>query len=182
MGAGGGRGASEGDYLVKIKSEGVGKWIYADTDTSGGWVVFGRDGGDRGGARLELIGSRVASETLVMQTLISWFCFDLAFHFDPTRLWWGKIAKRLLQRLAQRQKKYVGKKVRRKKEGKSKEVGSSVKMSYWSQAVGGKKRPNIKNKTLMIRWFLLIGCEQRKSRTFLFLCVKSKRSAASGWC
>lgn len=87
-----------------------------------------------------------------------------------------KNCKRLLQRLVELQKKK-----REKKAGEIKKTGRQrenvlvlSKMEITSQ--GGKKKSHSLKcaKTLMISQFLLIGCEQRKSRELLFLCVKSK--------
>lgn len=187
--AGCGVGGSEGDYLVKIKSEGVGKWIYADTDTSGEWVVFGRDGE---GVCVCVAGSKVRADWIKggigdtcdansNQLILFWS----GFSFWPNKTVMRKNCKRFLQRLVERQKK---KKLRKKtveikRTGRQREnVLLLSKMEITSQ--GRKKSHSLKYaKTLMISQFLLIGCEQRKSRELLFfLCVKSKWSAASGWC
>lgn len=122
----GGRGerGSEGDYSEKIKSEGVGKWIYADTDTGGNKCGL-EETGKAGKQGEKLIGSRLVSETHLMRTLISWFCFDLASIFDPTRTWWGENCKRLLQRLAQLHEQYKKKEV-----GKIRETGMAMRKCF----------------------------------------------------
>lgn len=66
------KGGNEGDYSEKIKTEGVSKCMQIQI-TSGNEGCFE----ETREARWKLIGSRTVWVTVVMQPLISWFCFDL---------------------------------------------------------------------------------------------------------
>lgn len=99
-------GTSGGDYLVKIKSEGVDKWIYADTDTSGEWVVFGSGGEGACGAskvRADWIkgGIEDPCDANSNQLILFWS----GFPFWPNQTVMRKNCKRLLQRLAEQRKR-----------------------------------------------------------------------------